>query len=220
MIMTPIAADALATALARFAGYLVDRPRAESAFERIRATWPVTPGSVDTPAHRAAAVRLAEMFGIPTIDEEPAAAFSWDGHAIRTRSEASVIVHEVAHWLLSTPERRRLPDFGLGAGPETGLRERADAARCVSDEEREHEEVLTSLLGILWEAELGQPAILAALEQNWLEGAERPSTVAFFVDRLDQLFLRGLIDADGRPLLASPAEPWHVRPTELHKVSV
>ncbi len=204
MIMSPIAPPDLERILAAFADRLAGTPRAAAAFARIAATWPVAPGTVDTPAQRADAMRLARAFGIGTLDEEPQRAFSWDGKVIRWRTEASVTVHEVAHWLLCAPERRHLPDFGLGAGPETGLREIADAALAVGPEEREHEEVLTSLLGILWEAELGQPAILAFLEQNWLEGPERPSTVTFFVDRLEELRRRGLVDGGGRPV--QPAE--------------
>ncbi len=205
MIMTPIAPDALERIFAVFAARLAGKPRAASAFARIAATWPVAPDGVDTPGHRADAVRLAHAFGIGTLDEEPQRAFSWDGKVIRWRTEASVTVHEVAHWQLCAPERRGLPDFGLGAGPESGLKEIADAALAVGLEEREHEEVLTSLLGILWEAELGQPAILAFLEQNWLEGPERPSTVAFFADMLEELHGLGLVDTEGRP--CPPPQP-------------
>ena len=71
------------------------------------------------------------------IDAVPATAFSWDGRAVRTRSEASVLIHEVAHWLIAPPDRRALPDFGLGAGPETGRIAEANAARCVDDAVRE-----------------------------------------------------------------------------------
>ena len=205
MIMSPIDADSLGSMLAGFAARLAGKPRAAAAFARIAATWPVAPGNVDTPEQRADAARLAHAFGIGTLDEEPQLAFSWDGKVIRWRTEASVTIHEVAHWLLCAPERRGLPDFGLGAGPESGLKEIADAALAVNAEAREHEEVLTSLLGILWEAELSQPAILAFLEQNWLEGPERPSTVGFFADRLEELYNLGLIDAEGRP--CPPPQP-------------
>jgi len=199
MILTPIAAPELGPILERFAVRLAGNPRAAAAFGRIRATWPVTPGQVDTPAQRAEGIRLAHAFGIETLDEEPENAFMWDGRCIRTRIEATVIAHEVAHWLLCAPERRPLPDFGLGSGPSTGRRDIANAAFCVSLEERETEEVLTSLLGILWEAELGQPAILGALEQNWLEGADRDSTAAFFAEMLERLYALGHVDAEGRP---------------------
>ncbi len=172
---------------------------AEAAFRRIAATWPVPPEQVDTPAHHAAAIALARSLGIGTLDEAPAAAFSWDGRYIRTRSEASVLVHEVAHWLLCPPARRNLPDFGLGAGPETGRCAEANAARCVDDAQAQEEETLTSLLGILLEAGLDQPAILAFLEQNWLEGWQRPAAIAAFTTTVARLSARGLIDDTGLP---------------------
>jgi hypothetical protein len=210
MIISPVSPDLMPAVLEHFAARLRPYPMAAAAFGRIAATWPPLPEGIDTPAQRAQAVALAHAFGIATLDEEPARAFSWDGHAIRMRSEASVAVHEVAHWLLCAPERRPLPDFGLGAGPETGLKEIANAAFCVSEEDREEEEVLTSLLGILWEAEFGQPAILAFLEQNWLEGHHRESTVRFFVEMIERLRERGLVEADGHP---TPAERWRARQT-------
>jgi hypothetical protein len=35
------------------------------------------------------------------------------------------------------------------------------------------------LLGILWEAELGQPALASFLDQNWLEGLDRSAATHF-----------------------------------------
>lgn len=207
MILTPIAPDQLPAVLAGFAARLPREPAVRAAFERIAATWPVAAGAVDRPDHRAAAVALAQRLGIAVLDEEPARAFSWDGMRLRTRSEATVILHEIAHWQLCAPERRGLPDFGLGAGPETGLRAEADAALCVSLAQQQEEEALTSLLGILWEAALGQPAILAFLEQNWLEGHERPAAIAHFVRSVDSLRARGLLDEAGAPTFSSGLAP-------------
>ena len=48
-------------------------------------------------------------------------------------------------------------------------------------------------------------AILAFLEQNWMERWERESTAAFFIRHVEELFTRGLIDAEGRP---STARAW------------
>ncbi|WP_158045507.1 hypothetical protein [Skermanella pratensis] len=110
------------------------------------------------------------------------------------------MIHEIAHWQLCAPERRFLYDFGLGAGPETGRVAEADAVTALSEEERQDEETLTSLLGILWEAELGQPAMLAFLEQNWMEGYDRPATPAHFDRILNRLHAGGFIDDRARPL--------------------
>lgn len=201
MILTPIPPEAMPEAIAAFERHLAGLPLPLAAFRRIAATWPVADG-VDTPEQRADGVALAHAHGIGTLDEEPSASFMWDGHVIRTKVEATVIVHEVAHWLCATPERRPLLDFGLGPGPETTKRKDAKAQQRLTFEQCMHEEQQTSLLGILWEAELGQPAILAFLEQNWMEAPERESTARFFIRHVEELHGRGLIDADGRPTTA------------------
>ncbi len=206
MILTPIAIDDLPKAIEAFDAHLAGHGTARAAFRRIAATWPVRPaeqgGGVDTPAQRADAVRLAHAHGIGTLDEAPSRSVMWDGKVIRTDVEATVIVHEVSHWLCATPERRTLIDYGLGPGPETTARKEARADKRLSFEDCMHEEQQTSLLGVLWESELDQPGILAFLEQNWMEHWERPSTAAFFIRHAEGLFARGLIDADGRPTTA------------------
>lgn len=202
MNLTPIDPDLLPAVLGGFARHFDGDPASAAALARIAATAGARPADYDLPEHRAAAVALVRAFGIEAIDEYPAQAYSWDGRAVRTRSEASVLIHEVAHWLLAPAERRALPDFGLGAGPETGRVADAEAARCVSQAEKEEEELLSSLLGILWEAELGQPAIFSFVEQNWLESWERPAAGEQFARTVRALLTRGLIGADGRPVSA------------------
>jgi len=193
---------ALATALAGFAAALAGRPAAARAFARIAASGRFG-GAEDSPARRADAVALARRLGIATLDEAPAAAFSWDGAVLRTDSEAWVVLHEIAHWLLAPEDRRARRDFGLGAGPETGRKPEADADRCLDEAALAAEEAEASLLGILLEAELRHPAIHAFLEQNWLEGWERPSAADYFAAVVDRLQAQGRIDRDGRPVLAA-----------------
>jgi hypothetical protein len=200
MILTPVDALALPRILEVFDQGLGDDAFARAVFARIAATRALCPDlTADLHAGRAKAVELAARFGIPTLDEDPAVAFSWDGRVIRTRSETSVVFHEIAHWQIAPPARRALPDFGVGAGPETGRVADANAAVCVDAATREEEENLSSLLGILWEVEYGEPAILAFAEQNWLELYDRASTPAHFARCLQALVDRGLLTADGRP---------------------
>lgn len=204
MILTPLDAETLPRILDVFDSGLVDHAWAQAVFRRIAATRIFCPGfKADLHAGRQKAVDLAQRMGIPTLDEDPAAAFSWDGHSIRSRSETSVVFHEIAHWQLAPPSRRPLYDFGLGAGPETGRVKDADAATCVDAPTREEEENLASLLGILWETVYDEPAVLAFAEQNWLELYDRPHTQRHFVTCLENLRRRGLIDATGRPQAAS-----------------
>jgi hypothetical protein len=197
MILTPIPTEALETILDRYATTLPPEGPAARAFARIAASLEAEGGEE---SWHAGAVALTQRFGMQPLDEAPQAAFSWDGVQVRTRSEPSVLIHEVAHYQLASPARRFLPDFGLGAGPETGRVTEADGARRLDDAAREIEEQLASLLGVLWEIELGQPGIGAFQEQNWLEGAGRPSAAQFLIERLDQLIALGLADEDGRPL--------------------
>jgi len=206
VILTPVAPSDLPQILAAFAAGLADRgATARAAFARIAAA----PRTALPPAAEAAArdraVAFAQSFGIATLDEEPARAFSWDGAAIRTRSEPSVLLHEIAHWLICPSSRRVLVDFGLGAGPESGRAAEADAARIADQPASEREEAMASLLGILWEADFGLPAMAAFAEQNWLEGYERPGTPAYFATVIGWLAEAGLIDGEARPLGIAPA---------------
>jgi hypothetical protein len=199
MILTPIPPARLADTLVCYRAALPADGIMRLVFDRIAASG----DAVDDAARwRHDAVALAYAFGMRPIAEAPQVAYSWDGAAVRTESEPAVLLHEVAHYQLASPARRGLPDFGLGAGPETGLVAMADAARCLEDKARESEEQMASLLGILWEIELGQPGLAAFQEQNWLEGAGRPSTAAFFCGTLQRLQARGVVDEDGRPLLS------------------
>ena len=208
MILTPVDPAALQHILDVYAGVLEPASLAQTVFARIAATRAACPGLVaDLHAGRAKAIALAHRLGIPTCDEAPEVAFSWDGCLLRTRSETSVVFHEIAHWQLTPVERRGLPDFGLGAGPETGRVAEADAATSVSAITKEHHEDLASLLGILWEVEYAEPALIAFAEQNWFELYERASTPAHFVQCLRDLQTRGLISDDGRPLLTVSAQP-------------
>lgn len=200
MILTPIAPEDLPRLLAAFGGGLpVGDAVARAAFARIAGGPMAFADAAAEEAARLQAVALAARFAIPTLEEEPAQAFSWDGQAIRALSEPCVLLHEIAHWQISPPARRGLYDFGLGAGPETGRRDEADAVRQADFATQEREEAMASLLGILWEAELGQPAVLAFAEQNWLERADHPGTPGYFAQVIGWLFAAGLIDEQARP---------------------
>ncbi|MBL8630328.1 MAG: elongation factor P hydroxylase [Rhodospirillaceae bacterium] len=194
MILTPIAPEALPGILKAFEQGLGDDVFARAVFQRIAATLQYAPDlKADLHAGRQKAIDLAVRKGIPVCDEDPAVAFSWDGHVIRTRSETSVVFHEIAHWQIAPTERRALYDFGLGAGPESGRIDDANKVVCVDNATKEEEENLSSLLGILWEVEHDEPAILAFAEQNWLELPDSAYTPRHFARCLNDLRTRGVL---------------------------
>jgi hypothetical protein len=191
MILTPIPRDALGAALDRFdRGLGAALPRA--AFRMIRATAPDRAAGATAEEHRRAALALARSYGMPIRPPELPCLFNWDGTALNGAGEAYVILHEIAHFQLASPERRCLVEFGLGPGPDTRDRAAAERAAILSPLARDEDETAASLLGILWEAWLAHPALASFLDQNWLEGLER-SAVAHFTTVLARLEHRGLL---------------------------
>lgn len=208
MMLTPITLPDLPATLRDFAATVADDPLCAAAFGRIAASLRNVEGDDLTlsqdAGHHAQGVALLAKFGMAVHDAAPEDALTWDGQAAWGRMEPSVLIHEVGHLQTCAPERRTVPDFGLGAGPETGTQARAiaDAAMTVTGLEREMEEALASLQGILWEAALDQPAILAFLEQNWLEGGASTTNTAHFRKVLHALHREGLVDDTGHPTRA------------------
>ena len=202
MILTPIPREQLAAILNRFAAGLSDG-FSRSVFARIRATSPDRAAGAEAEQHRQAALSSARAFGMAIHPEGTPRRFNWDGVALNGATEAYVILHEVAHFALAPPERRGLAEFGLGAGPDTLDRDMAERAAVLSPLTREEDEAAASLLGIVWEAELGQPALASFLDQNWLEGLDR-SAAPHFTAVLKTLRHRGLLSV-GRAPAASTA---------------
>ncbi|MDE2228301.1 MAG: hypothetical protein KGL11_04585 [Alphaproteobacteria bacterium] len=149
--------------------------------------------------NHADSIDLAARLFIGLKPGSPRFDVSWDGRVLRTATEAYVLLHEIAHYQLASPAQRCRVDFGLGPGPETGDRDRATRAQCLFGLAREREEAMASLLGILWEAELGHPALASLLDQNWLEGAGRSSAAVYFADAFAALVAGGFVDRVGRP---------------------
>ena len=201
MILTPIPPELLDAALDRFAARL-DDPAARAAFAQIRATSPERATGDAAERHRQQALALARASGMPVHPPGTRPGFNWDGAALDGDTEAYVILHEIAHFALAPPERRALIDFGLGPGPDTVDRDAAERDAVAPILEREADEAAASLLGILWEAALGQPALASFLDQNWLEGLDR-SAAAHFTAVLRQIMDLGLATlprpAAGRP---------------------
>jgi elongation factor P hydroxylase len=221
MILTAIAPGHLPGIIAQFASFL-DTP-SRAVFRRIADPAQALRANGEVAArHHATACDLATEFGMALLPGSPALDFAWNGQALRSATEAYVLVHEVAHFQLAPPARRRLIDFGLGAGPETGDRATAEHAATVFGLAREAEEAMASLLGVLWEVELGQPGFASFLDQNWLEGAERPGATAHFRAVLAALLERQLVDGAGRPQkrLANMATAARVRRSRRRPRSV
>jgi len=191
MILTPIPRERLGNILDRFMAKLED-PFSRAVFHRIRATSSDRAVGAEAERHRRAALSLARAFGMAIHPEGTQCLFNWDGTALNGATEAYVILHEIAHFVLASPARRGLVDFGLGPGPDTVDRAAAERAAILPPLSREEDEAAASLLGISWEAELGQPALASFVDQNWLEGFDR-SAASHFIAVAATLRERGFL---------------------------
>lgn len=198
-MLTPIPRDRLDDTLDRFERGLAT-PAGRAFFLSIRVSSAERADEPEAERHRLVALALARRFGIAVYPPGTSCDFNWDGAALNGATEAYVILHEVAHFALAPPERRELIDFGLGPGPDTLDRGAAERAAALAPLAREEDEAAASLLGIVWEAGFGQPALASFLDQNWLEGVER-GAAAHFERVLTGLLERGL-PLDPRTLLA------------------
>src|SRR5260370_27428587 len=112
MILTPIPREQLDAALDRFAGQL-DDPAARAAFARIRTTASERAQGAAAETDRREALALARSCGMAIHPAGVRSAFNWDRTVLDGATEAYVILHHAAHFVLAPPERRRLVDFGL-----------------------------------------------------------------------------------------------------------
>ncbi len=199
MILTPIPDSQLPESLARFDDSLASES-SHAVFQRIAGRGnPARAAAGMAVRNHSESIDLITSFGIGHKPGSPRLDLSWDSAALRSETEAYVLLHEVAHYQLAAPARRTMIEFGLGPGPETGDLNRAQRAAVRFGIERDREEALASLLGILWETQLGHPALASFLDQNWLEGAGRRSTAAHFESVLAELARGGFVTPSGQP---------------------
>jgi hypothetical protein len=141
------------------------------------------------------AIALLESFGVFHEPRDPiamvvgeGAGFGWDGKSIATgvKRNATDILHDLAHWLVAPPSRRKIEDFGLGRGPDSG----GDARRIVGDEWADNEEEVVSFLGIVWEAALGHNPMPSLVYQSWTQGGSYKKVVK----AIKKLTRKGLLD--------------------------
>jgi len=206
MILTPIPPERLPKVLRRFRASLPDA-FASAVFGDLAATSAERAEGECAEHHRRLSLALARQFGMDAIKRS---SLSWDGRCLCADTEAFVLLHEVAHFQLASPERRCMADFGLGAGPDTVDRGAAERVAMLTQLAGDREEALVSLLGILWEVALGHPALASFLDQNWLEGAGTERAAAHFTSVLHSLRASGFVDSAGRPTRHLRQEPDQV----------
>ena len=145
--------------------------------------------------------RIADRVGVTVnwergTDKEA----QWNGIDIAGMNSSSNIIHDIAHWCLASKKRRKLPDFGLGDGPETPI----ELPRLVSEKFQTTEERAASLLGILMEREHDLPWHRTWDYHSWNQVDDGFMQVSTY------LYSRGLISEDLTPTYQS-IQPYQAR---------
>jgi hypothetical protein len=121
------------------------------------------------------ALRLASNLNIPILfsDDNVKYPYGYDGNHIRVSHKDSRcdydLVHELCHWICSTPERRLLPEFGLGEGFSTYSYLQKLPKRVVTKKEAELEENATCILSFIlmeqWDMDVSSEAQLTSFDE-------------------------------------------------------
>lgn len=156
-------------------------------------------------------LKIAKTVGIKLSERSPKENFGWDGKTVATgnRDDAE-IVHDIAHWIVCAPSRRKVVEFGLGSGFDTGDEEAADKKQKVPRHFAQKEEEKASLLGILlmrkfrisdWKKTF--------VDHNWMESCEYKGGELTIFKTLCRLGRKGLITKKSSPQL-NPCQPVYI----------
>jgi hypothetical protein len=107
------------------------------------------------------------------------AVYSWDGvgNLVATGVGLSSGLHEVCHFLLCAPERRKLPEYGLGRDPYREVRVWTSPPVVVSSKEAIREEIYTCQLQLAAMCLLGFSEELVLSEGRNLGDTEIPTEI-------------------------------------------
>lgn len=120
--------------------------------------------------------RLANLYGVVLENRSESDSYSYNGHSIalldwrgNLRSKDNLI-HDIAHWVVAAPSRRKCNEFGLGDSPDIGTR---SSSMLVKYKYAMLEESYASMLGIYWQWVYGIGDWLEVLiDHSWLSFSE------------------------------------------------
>ncbi len=147
--------------------------------------------------------------------------YMWDGQTFNDNLPDRHILHDLAHWIVATPERRSVPEFGLGPGPESIHDEGFDEKAILIDEKNARiEERRAALLGILIQNAIGLPVGMIAEEVGLIDqvGQYPPkSSMSIWQKDLDWLYENKFIDIKGYPSFVRD-HPLNIPVTDMDMV--
>lgn len=112
---------------------------------------------------------IANQLGVKFYARDCLVSCGWNGKTIATICNGEIVsdsdlIHELAHWFISKPNRRKLYNYGLGNSPDDLHGKQLEEDKNL---DIDHEECLASCLGILIEKKLGYDWSQTYMDHNW-----------------------------------------------------
>ena len=125
--------------------------------------------------------------------------YTWDGSTLTLSKKITVsnVLHELAHYQIASAARRKLPEYGLGLSPESVRR----VVPTVKHNASEKEERVASILGIIWERNLGFDFRKTLHNHVWIDYRGNEIDEHDMDESLLTLYKYKLIDENGNPKL-------------------
>ena len=98
------------------------------------------------------------------------------------------LAHEIAHFLVASPDRRKVPEYGLGSGPESEI----TSIAILNGVAKNQEEELASMLGMLIEKWAGQdPKKFTWEDHGWFAYDIKAKNALSKLESLGLVFVAG-----------------------------
>jgi hypothetical protein len=110
---------------------------------------------------------IAKQLSLPLKEEREK--YSWDGKYIHTRNmdrswyDGHSVLHDICHFQVASPTRRKTPEFGLGDSPDIS----SGAPVLLNDENAQREEEEASILTILWLRHIKEDHMFVWNDHSW-----------------------------------------------------
>jgi len=149
--------------------------------------------------------QLAQKYGVKLAKRAARKGYVFDGKTIALYDYNTVarydthVIHDIAHYVVASRRRRKLPEFGLGSSPDIT---RFRGKLVVSPKFAQKEEALASALGIYWEREFGMDWKSTFEDHYWTEDIDikTPEEEIFNLQKKHK-FARGLQELRRRKII-------------------
>jgi hypothetical protein len=151
---------------------------------------------------------IAALYGVKlNRDRHPKEFRNWDGEQINCKDmKDDLILHEISHYIVATPERRKIVDYGLGYGPNANRwADGAVSYATMSFDESNREEVVTCTIESILAALCSINPVELLRDRNFITSSNHWDIKRDFDESIDWLQTKSIINRAWFPAQLQPA---------------